>query len=402
MKGGLRGSVGKVAAKLRPLSMGRKVAVYLLITLLLYGSMIVVDNVFLVDAIGGGLSHPDMDVYRDRAQTILDGGLLYRDVHTETPPIINYLLIPPQLLGGAELDWVWSAYFSFFAFLIAVLMYVTLRHYDDWLAFLVGGVVLLSPYTFVESGTGEDESVTAFIFILAAILMLMERKRSAGAFIGAGIWTKMFPVLLFPVHFLQQRNWKDRLMVTGIVLLVTILVALPFAILCWNDFSYFLDFYFLGNEGRPTGGSSVWHFLRMGGWGVPSLVQLGILGVAMAFAYLYPYYKKMPSWQSITLMLLVFFAFYPKVHGGYWIMLVALLSVWAVQNRKILLRITLAFIPMILATAFAEGEGTAPPVEFYGSWFLGLFLALIGLLMFVDAVRLALREQPFIEPIASK
>ncbi|MCX6650317.1 MAG: glycosyltransferase 87 family protein [Methanomassiliicoccales archaeon] len=398
---GLRRTWDKAMSKLRPMSVGRKIAVYLIITLLLYGSMIVVDHVFLVGTIEDDLSHPDLDVYRARTQTILDGGLLYRDVHTETPPIINYLLIPPQLLGGAELDWVWSAYFSFFAFLIAVLMYCSLRQFDEWKAYLAGMVVLLSPFTFIESGTGEDESVTAFVFMLAAVLILLERKRSAATVIGVGIWTKMFPLLLFPVHFLQQRRWKDRLMISGIVLAITLLITLPFVVLCWSDFSYFLNFYFLGNEGRPTGGSSVWHFLRMGGWGIPSIVQLGLLGAAMASAYLYPYYKKMPAWQSMTLMLVVFFAFYPKVHGGYWIMLIALLSVWAVDNRKILLRIFLAFVPMILATAFAEGEGTAPPVEFYGSWLLGLVLALIGLLMFVDAVRLAMKERPFIEAAPS-
>ena len=72
-------------------------------------------------------------------------------------------------------------------------------------------IVLLSPYTIVESGTGEDESIVAFIFILAVVLMLIKRQSSASAAIGVGIWTKMFPILLFPVHFLQQRDWKGRI-----------------------------------------------------------------------------------------------------------------------------------------------------------------------------------------------
>ncbi|MBN1109255.1 MAG: DUF2029 domain-containing protein [Methanomassiliicoccales archaeon] len=382
---------------LRSMSVRRKIALYLLLTLVIYGAMIVVDNTFLVSAIDEDLSHPDLDVYRERTQTILDGGILYRDVHTETPPVINYLLVPAQLLGGAEHDWVWSAYFSFFAFLMAALLYLSLRHFDELNAFLAGAVILLSPFTLTESGTGEDESIMAFVFMLAVVLMMLRRTSMASTAIGVGIWTKMFPILLFPVHFLQQRNWKDRLTSVAIVLLATGLIALPFMVLCWEDFTFFLNFYFLGEEGRPTGGHSIWHFLWMGGWAVPSALQLIMLGGAMAFAYLYPYYTKMTLWQSVTLMVMVFFTFYPKVHGGYWILLVAMLSVWAVKDLKVLTRIFLAYIPLLLATVFAQGEGTAPPVEFYGSWLVGLLLSLAGLLLFVDATRLALRQRSFVD-----
>lgn len=388
----------KLTSWLSSLTPTRKLALYALVALVAYGTMILVDNAFLVSAIDEDLSHPDLDVYRARTQTILDGGLLYRDVRTETPPVINYLLIPPQLLGGAERDWVWSAYFSLFAFLLSSMLYLGLRHLDEDKAYYAGMLVLLSPYTIVESGTGEDESIVAFIFMLAVVLMVLRRANSASAAIGIGVWTKMFPILLFPVHFLQQRDWKGRSMSIFFLALATGLIALPFVLLCWNGFSFFLDFYFLGDETRPTGGHSIWHFLWMGGWNLPSHVQLLMLGTAMAFAYLYPYYKKMPVWQSVTLMLMVFFIFYPKVHGGYWIMLVALLSVWAAQDRRIWARTFFAFIPMVLATMLAQGENTAPPVEFPGSWLVGFILALIGLLMFADAVLLALRQPAFTDP----
>lgn len=387
----------KYSKRLRSRSMLQKLAIYAVLTLVVYGTLIAVDNIVLVNALGEWNPHPDLDRYRDRAQTIIDGDLLYRDVHTETPPIINYLLVPPQLLGGAENDWVWGAYFSLFAFLLASMIYLSLRHRDELKAFFAGGVVLTSPYTVLESSTGQDEPIVVFIFMLAVILMYLQRRHLASTAIGVGIWTKMFPILLFPVHFLQQRRWKDRLMVVLIGLGTTALIALPFVLLCWDDFSFFLNFYFLGEEGRPTGGHSTWHFLALGGWVLPNLVQLLLLGAAMAFAYLYPYYKKMPVWPSVTLMVMVFFAFYPKVHGGYWIIVVALLSVWAAQNRKIFLRTVLAFIPMLLATGLARGEDSAPFLEFYGSWLLGFCLALVGLLLLADAVRLALKERAFID-----
>ena len=76
-------------------------------------------------------------------------------------------------------------------------------------------------------------------------------------------------------------------------------------------------------------------------------------------------------------------------------MLLALLSVYAVEDRRIWTRTFFAFLPMILATMLAEGEVTSPPVEFYGSWLLGFALALIGLIMFVDATRLAMKQRSF-------
>ena len=398
----LNGLSGKIKSRVRPLSVRRKIALFVVMTLALYGAMIILDNEFLIEEFSER-SHPDLDVYRDRTQTILDGGLLYRDVHTETPPLINYILVPAQLLGGAEHDWVWSAYFSFFAFLLASMMYLGLRHQDEWNAFLAGAFVLLSPFTIVESGTGEDESVMVFVFMASVLFMTLNYRNRATMAIGAGIWTKMFPILLLPVHMLRQSRWKDRLSMALMIVVVTALIALPFVLLCWGDFSSFLNFYFLGDGSRPTGGHSIWHFLRMGGWEVPTIIQIVILGLALTFAYLYPHHQKWPVWESITLVALAFFIFYPKIHGGYWIMLVALLSVWAVEDRRVLLRLTAAFVPMIGATLLAAGETSPPTVEFYGSWFIGFLLALIGLLLFVDAARIALKGRPFVstDPTAS-
>lgn len=391
------GMMGRIA----PMDAWRKLAIYAVLTLVIYGSMILVDEAFLVSAIDPDLTHPDLDVYRERTQVILDGGLLYRDTPhaTQTPPIINLLLVPPMLFGGAELDWVWSVYFSMFAFLLAALIYLSLRHMDEMKAFLAGGVVLLSPYTIVESGTAQDESIVAFVFMLGVVLMFLKRRDAASAAIGVGIWTKMFPILLAPILILHQREWRGRFRSLLIIGAVTALIALPFVILCWDDFSFFLNFYFLGEDERPTGGHSIWHFLRMGGYVLPSYLQTALLGGALAFAYLYPYHRRLPVWQSVMVMLMAFFIFYPKIHGGYWIMLVAMLSIWAAQDIRIWARITFAFLPMILATMFAEGEGTAPPMEFYGSWLLGFFLALVGLLMFVDAFRLALRQPQALSPV---
>jgi hypothetical protein len=95
-----------VKARLRSMTVGQKLLLYLFLTLVIYGSTIVVDNVVMVKLIDEEIYHPDIHVYRERTQAILDGHLLYRDLPgVESPPLINYILVPAQLLGGAEHDW---------------------------------------------------------------------------------------------------------------------------------------------------------------------------------------------------------------------------------------------------------------------------------------------------------
>ena len=128
----------------------------------------------------------------------MDGELLYRDVHTETPPLINYFLVPAQVLGGAEHYWVWAAYQTAFAFLLSMMLYFALRRYDEVRAFQVGFLALLCPFLIDETQIGEDGALVAFVFFSALLLMLLNRNRYAALAIVIGIWTKMWSLLLAP------------------------------------------------------------------------------------------------------------------------------------------------------------------------------------------------------------
>jgi 4-amino-4-deoxy-L-arabinose transferase-like glycosyltransferase len=382
--------------KIERLDWKKKVAVLFLVTIVVYGTGIATDMMYISKDVAPELSHPDVPRYQNRTQTILDGGLLYRDVHTETPPIINYILVPAQLLGGADHVWVWSIYFSLFAFFLASMMYVSFRKTDENKAFLASVMVLFCPFLLIESSLGEDESIMAFLFMLAAILMFYDKKRWSAVAVALGIWTKMFPLLLLPTEFLRQRALKDKVVLVAVVSLVTVLVTGAFLILCYDDFTYFLNFYFLGDSNRPTGGQSFWHFLNMGGLVIPRPIELGIIGGGMVLTYLYCHVKKLGVWESMTLAMLAFFVLYPKVHTGYYAIIFALLVIWAVENKGIALRIYLAFVPIIASVAFSDLESGDTYIEFEGSWLIGLALNLAGTLLLIDATRLALKSKPFI------
>ena len=69
----------------------------------------------------------DIDIFRDRANTILDGDLLYSDTDmvTMTPPLINYLMAPAIIFGDTVV--VWELWFTFFVFLTFVISRLGLK-----------------------------------------------------------------------------------------------------------------------------------------------------------------------------------------------------------------------------------------------------------------------------------
>ena len=77
----------------------QKAAVLLVIGLLLYGSLIAVDEL-VVKPVHGLPVNDDINFYQNRTSAILRGEIPYKDFSMESPPIIDYIMVPAQLLGG--------------------------------------------------------------------------------------------------------------------------------------------------------------------------------------------------------------------------------------------------------------------------------------------------------------
>ncbi|MEN9935594.1 MAG: hypothetical protein RLZZ387_2173 [Chloroflexota bacterium] len=153
------------------------------------------------------------DAWIDRAEAIIEGRLLYRDVFTTTPPLMNLLLVPPTLVSrafGHTNPWATLAFMSYFSLFNLLAAYVLLAlpasREEGYRAALY---FLLNPLTFGNALLRrQDESVLVFFFGLALMLVLHGPAGRAAVAIGVTLLVKLSGALLLPVAFLRSRDWR--------------------------------------------------------------------------------------------------------------------------------------------------------------------------------------------------
>ncbi|GAH42691.1 unnamed protein product, partial [marine sediment metagenome] len=340
----------------------RKVLTLVLLGIILHGSLIAIDQAFYHGLIGPDYERgSDLPIFRERAETILGGGLLYRDVHTETPPVVNYLMTIPVLFGGSLLAF--QVFFSTCNILAALLILETFRKRNERCAGLAAILFLINPFTLYHSTFNpQDEPLIVLLFLLPLYLLLSDRFRSSALATGVGIWTKMWTLLLLPIYW--KRSKDNRVMLTLIALIgvILLIIALPFLMLCPRDFSWFLRYYFLGVEGEGSGGVSLWHFLDQIGLKPPSVIMLGLVGTAVLGGYWYAHRKEWGPWKTITFVMVLFFLFYPKIHSGYYLIPLALMLPYIAQKIW-LYPLTFAMFATVAVT-FKFADGTVAPTGY--------------------------------------
>ena len=90
----------KMMERINGWSTKKKILVLICLTIIIHTVLIIIDTYGVSQTtIFGEQSNIKCDLYRyaSRAETVLRGDLLYRDIHTETPPLISYLFIIPTI-----------------------------------------------------------------------------------------------------------------------------------------------------------------------------------------------------------------------------------------------------------------------------------------------------------------
>jgi len=308
-----------------------------IISSLVLSALISVDRMYVDNAVNTDPStdHTDNQLYINRASTILHGKLLYKDVDTQTPPLINYLLVPPVYFGASPLAF--EIYFSFFIVLTSLAIFYFLSFIDEKKAFLSAIAFLFIPTTLVvPTFARQDEAIVSFFFILPLILAVKNKNRYAYTFLSSiGVWIKMHSIFLIPPIFLKLKG-KEMLKHIAIILAVSAAVAIPFLLVAFDQFTWYLKFYFLGKGGKLEG-ISLWRILDSQGYAVSKMALIAVMIISFLVVYYIAYRKKFGVWKTVSLTFILYFILYPKIHYEYFLMLFALLMPYLIENKKMIL-----------------------------------------------------------------
>lgn len=335
----------------------KKIIVLIILTLCVHATLIVVDDLWISHTTFlGDQSEIKVDLYRyiGRAETVLRGDLLYRDVHTETPPLINYLFVIPTAVSSTPLSF--QIFLSLFNMFSILLIFYALKDVDEKLAFFSSLLYLIIPLTSDSAiFVIQDEPIVAFFFLLPIVLMRFEKRNYAALVIGLGIWVKAFPILLLPILLFRDNDNKERFFHLILVGLLSLFITLPYFILCLEDFTQFLIFYSMGKAGLQ--GISFWRFGLYEFIGNQGILSLLILLGGMGGAYLWVYKAKKSLWKSCLIILLAFFIFYRKIHSNYFLYPLALLSPFHFMDKQIKWQLWGIIAVVIALQPFAGPDG---------------------------------------------
>jgi hypothetical protein len=300
----------------------------LLISLVLFVVYLVIAGVVLYPrGYYGTAGEPSYaDPWIARAETILDGGMLYEDVSTTTPPLVNFLLVPPVLVSGLfghRNPWStlsFMAYFSIFNLLTAYVLLNTEK--DREAGYLSALYFLLNPLTFGNSVLRrQDESILVFFFSLGLLFLLHNRRWRASIAIGLAILIKLSGALLVPVALVHKRDW------TYLVVPVVVF-GLVFAPFLWSAGESAVFWETSGdNKQHPfqLHGISFGNLWRHGHDEVP-LISLRahsiILVVGSALALAFIAWKPLGLLEDLSLITVTGLLLSPKLHTGYFALVV--------------------------------------------------------------------------------
>ena len=290
----------------------------------------------------------DIKIFRDRAQTILDGELLYRDTEmiTVSPPVINYLFLPVLILGDTLL--LWCSWFAFFLFLTSVVLFFFLEPWFDRRLAIAGSMIYSSsPFgQFTSIAMLQDDAIIVTFLALSMLFLSRKRWYLAAASLGLGTVTKLFPALCSPFAVLGPDKWESRMYAASIGLGIAFLISLPFLMYAPSDYTQFLEFYLSGiqpDSDTQTSyrvslteqrGMSFWRFMGETIYFVPSAVLHLVMLVSLIVTWVAVHQRKLEIPAAFSLSILSIFVFYSKIHYGYHLMALLVLIPWALHDAK--------------------------------------------------------------------
>jgi hypothetical protein len=278
------------------------------------------------------------DPWIERAETLLQGGKLYTDVFTTTPPLVNFLLIPPALMAkmtdyqNPGTTTAFMVYFSLFNLIIAYLLYFSAQ--DRALGYRWATIFLLNPLTMGNSILRrQDESLIVVFYALALFFYVKKRHALSSITMGLSLLIKLTGGMMIPVAFLNTWNWRYLI----IPFIVFGLVFAPFyfqageAAVFWDTSREHTEHPF------QFGGISLgalWTKWQMSKYADPILTAYSIgfvTGVLLLLGHIA--WKPAGLLPDLTLLITGVLLLSAKLHCGYFLFLVFTLAPLVTEDR---------------------------------------------------------------------
>jgi Gpi18-like mannosyltransferase len=320
------------------------------------------------------------DPWIARAETIVDGGMLYEDVSTTTPPLVNFLLVPPVLVSrlfGHRNPWStlsFMVYFSMFNLLTAYVLLNTQKDREE--GQLSALYFLLNPLTFGNSVLRrQDESILVFFFSLGLLFLLHQRRWRASIAIGLTMLIKLSGALLIPVAFIHSRNWTY-------LIVPVVIFGLAFAPFLWSAGESAVFWDISGdNKQHPfqLHGISLGNLWRHGHDEVPLIslrVHSIILVVGSALALAFITWRPLGLLEDLSLLTVIGLLLSPKLHTGYFALVVLMMAPLVRQYRIAWLYFPAGVLVMLADMCKSE----------LSAYNLALGLLLGGFLLLISAI----------------
>jgi uncharacterized membrane protein len=331
---------------------------------------------FLLSGVYGG----DAAYHARAAVTLLNGGLLYRDVPYTYPPLYAYTEAAAiATFGNTDLGWKATA--LIYDFGCAILVYLLAsRLYGRNKGVLAAGVYGLSPLPVLGTGLFICFDSTAAFWMLLSLLLLADKKAVPSAVaMGVGAAYKYFPLILLPAAIVYVQSKRQRIVYALASLATFAVFQLPFLLI---DFPAWLDNVFLYHITRPASGATLYNLLR-----VPPqffdvqtpLTLLSPITLLLAFALVAIRGDKSEAGLiRNAAFLMVTAVFFNKVVLFYALWFLPLICMWMVALRR--RRAVLVLIQVfILQAALLIGWFASEASNFQAAFFMAyVYLAVSG------------------------
>jgi uncharacterized membrane protein len=163
------------------------------------------------------------------AETVLNGGLLYRDVPYTYPPLYAYTeALAIAVLGNTSLGWKATA--QFYDLCLMVLIYLIANRFSNRNNALIATALYgFSPLPFfATSSFASFDSTAAFWMLFSILLLLMKKPIPSAVALGIGTAYKYFPLLLLPAMLVYLSTKRQKILFTAASIGTVAVIQLPF------------------------------------------------------------------------------------------------------------------------------------------------------------------------------